>query len=63
MEFSHNGFQLNVNDTLKFVSPEEILAWKTEVQKANEFLMNKNGKGREFLGWMSLPSDIIKKSI
>jgi glucose-6-phosphate isomerase len=63
MEFSHNGFQLNVNDTLKFVSPEEILAWKTEVQKANEFLMNKNGRGREFLGWMSLPSDIIKKSI
>lgn len=63
MDFSHNGFRINVNDVLKFISPEEILAWKTEVEKAGEYLINKNGKGSDFLGWMSLPSDITKKSI
>jgi glucose-6-phosphate isomerase len=63
MEFNHNGFKFNVNDVLKFLSPEEILAWKTEVQKADELLKNKNGKGSDFLGWVNLPDEIKKKNI
>jgi glucose-6-phosphate isomerase len=63
MEFNLNGFKFNVNDVLKFLSPEEILAWKSEVQKADELLINKNGKGNDFLGWVNLPSEIKKKSI
>ena len=63
MEFNLNGFQFNVNNVLKFISPEEILAWESEVRKADDLLLNKNGKGSDFLGWVNLPSEISKKEI
>lgn len=63
MEISNNGFQISVKNVLKFISEEEILALKADTVKANELLKNKNGQGSDFLGWMSLPSEISKKNI
>lgn len=63
MEFNLNGFQFNVNNVLKFVSPEEILAWESEVRRADDMLLNKSGKGSDFLGWVNLPSEISKENI
>jgi len=63
MEFNLNGFQFSVNNILKFVSPEEILAWEPEVLKADDMLLNKSGKGSDFLGWVNLPSEISKDEI
>ena len=63
MEFNLNGFQFNVNNILKFVSPEEIFAWESEVRIADDMLLNKNGKGSDFLGWVNLPSEISKEEI
>jgi len=63
MEFNLNGFQFNINNILKFVSPEEIFAWESEVRIADDMLLNKNGKGSDFLGWVNLPSEISKEEI
>jgi len=63
MEFNLNGFQFNVNNVLKFVQPEEILAWESEVRRADNMLLDKSGKGNDFLGWMNLPSEISKDNI
>jgi glucose-6-phosphate isomerase len=63
MEFNLNGFQFNINNVLKFISPEEILAWEQEVLRSDDLLKNRNGKGSDFLGWVNLPSEISKKEI
>jgi glucose-6-phosphate isomerase len=63
MEFNLNGFQFSVNNILKFISPEEILAWEAEVLKADDMLLNKRGNGSDFLGWVNLPSEISKDEI
>lgn len=49
---------LNFDQTLGFVSNEKITSYKDELQKHNEALHNKTGKGNDFLGWVDLPSSI-----
>lgn len=52
------NISLNFDKTLSFVSNENINSFKEELQKHNEALHNKTGKGNDFLGWVNLPSSI-----
>lgn len=49
---------LNFNRTFGFIKPEAVNAYKPEVEKNNEALHLKTGKGNDFLGWVNLPSSI-----
>ncbi len=50
--------KIDISKTLGFVSSEEINQYKPQVEKALEQLHNASGKGNDFLGWLTLPSDI-----
>ncbi|MBN2523596.1 MAG: glucose-6-phosphate isomerase, partial [Bacteroidales bacterium] len=56
------GFlKLDVSQVYKFASKEEIIALQARVEKANKALHEKTGKGKDFLGWVNLPSSIDNK--
>ena len=44
-----------------FVSDSEIAAFQDKINKADEMLKNKSGKGSDFLGWLDLPVDYDKE--
>ena len=54
---------LNIEKTLGFISQENVLAYETAVQTAQEMLENGTGKGNDFLGWLHLPSSIGKAQL
>ena len=41
-----------------FVTDQEINAFQNEIDKSHKALLNKTGRGNEFLGWVNLPSEI-----
>ena len=43
-----------------FVSEEDLAAILPEVEKAHSLLVNKNGPGNDFLGWVNLPAAITE---
>ena len=45
----------------EFVKENEIAAKKDEVLKIREMLVNKTGKGNDFVGWVELPVDYDKE--
>ncbi|TKG88624.1 glucose-6-phosphate isomerase [Puteibacter caeruleilacunae] len=55
--------KLNYEKALGFVSEEKVLSFKEDLQKHNEALQNKTGKGNDFLGWVNLPSSISEEMI
>ena len=54
---------LNIEKTLGFISQENVLAYETAVETAQEMLENGTGKGNDFLGWLHLPSSIGKAQL
>jgi glucose-6-phosphate isomerase len=48
---------LQTDYILNFVSSEEILSLRNEIRHCHEALHEKKGKGNEFSGWLTLPSD------
>jgi glucose-6-phosphate isomerase len=57
------NISLNFDKTLDFVSKEAIEAYAAELQKHNEALHNKTGKGNDFVGWVNLPSSISEAEL
>lgn len=57
------NIKVNIDKVLDFVRLEEIHAFQTEINKHHKALLNKTGKGNDFLGWMDLPSEIDNKLI
>ena len=47
----------------KAVSEEAVVAYKEQVAKAQDQLVNGTGKGNDFLGWVNLPSSITPEEI
>jgi glucose-6-phosphate isomerase len=41
---------------MKFVNAQEIISYSEKVNQVNKLLYSKSGKGKEFLGWINLPS-------
>lgn len=50
--------KLNIENTLGFISKDEIDSLKSKVAACNKSLYGKSGKGSDFLGWLELPSKI-----
>ena len=55
--------KLNINNLEKFVKQYEIDAILPEVIAAQDTLNNANGKGNDFLGWITLPEEIDEDMI
>lgn len=53
-----NAIHLDIQRTRKFISAAEIEAVKPEVLKARRTLLDGNGKGNDFLGWVDLPANL-----
>ena len=55
--------KLNINNLEKFVKQDEIDAILPEVIAAQDTLNNANGKGNDFVGWITLPEEIDEDMI
>lgn len=51
------GIHLNIDGIKDFITEDELKSMEKEVFKAHDKLVNKNGKGKDMLGWMDLPSN------
>jgi glucose-6-phosphate isomerase len=50
--------KIDIEKTLDFISKDEIYSLKEKVQKSLQSLYDHTGKGNDFLGWITLPSQI-----
>jgi glucose-6-phosphate isomerase len=55
--------KLNIEKIFGFVPKETVYGYKKEIEKHNEALDNKTGKGNDFLGWVNLPSSIKESEL
>ena len=46
---------VDYSNTLSFISEKELHEIEIEIQEAHRKLVNRTGKGSDFLGWLSLP--------
>ena len=53
----HN-IKLNIDKTLDFISREQIFSFQEEMINHHQALINKTGKGNDFLGWVDLPDTL-----
>jgi glucose-6-phosphate isomerase len=52
------NLSINLKNTSKFISSEEIIAAAQQAARHLDSLNNGTGQGNDFLGWLSLPEDI-----
>lgn len=52
------SISLNLDKTFDFISKDTVESYAGQLQKHNEDLHNKTGKGNDFLGWVNLPTSI-----
>ena len=50
--------KFNANKVYGFISEEAVKGYKQAVEEAQEALHNGTGKGNDFLGWLTLPTDL-----
>lgn len=50
-------FSIDISGLRGFLKGEEISALQPEVHRAHKLLVEKNGPGAEFLGWLDLPTE------
>jgi len=55
--------KLNIEKIFGFVPKETVYGYKKEIEKHNEALDNKTGKGNDFLGWVNLPTSIKESEL
>ena len=52
------NIDLDISRALGFVSKEQIYDFQEVIDKSHQQLLNKTGKGNDFLGWVDLPTSI-----
>lgn len=52
---------INLKNTGKFISAEEIMAYAQQSVRHLDTLNSGTGPGNDFLGWISLPDDILRQ--
>ncbi len=52
------NIQLDINRALDFISKEQINAFQNTIDSNHKNLLNKTGKGDDFLGWVDLPTSL-----
>ncbi len=54
---------LNFEKTFDFISKDAVNSYAADLQKHNEALHNKTGKGNDYLGWVNLPTSITEAEL
>ncbi len=52
------NIDLDISRALEFISKEQIYDFQEVIDKSHQQLLNKTGKGNDFLGWVDLPTSI-----
>jgi glucose-6-phosphate isomerase len=55
------NIKLDINRTAGFINKDEISSFQEEINEKHAQLINKTGKGNDFLGWVDLPSSITSE--
>jgi glucose-6-phosphate isomerase len=55
------NIKIDISKTLDFTKKEEIYSLQPEINKHHRALIEKTGKGNDFLGWVDLPSSISEE--
>lgn len=58
-----NTIKLSIDKAFGFISKQAVAGYKTEVEAAMTTLHKGTGKGRDFLGWLNLPSSIDESQL
>lgn len=53
-----NSVKVDISRVSAFIDPGKINAYEAQMQKNHAAVLNKTGKGNDFLGWVDLPSNI-----
>ena len=56
-----NGVKFDYTNAKQFVSEEEIGMMKRTIEDAKKVVLEGNGAGNDFLGWVNLPVDYDKE--
>ena len=54
---------IDYGNVLKFVPEKEILSYEESCNEAVNKLLNKTGKGNDFVGWVNYPTEISEDEI
>jgi glucose-6-phosphate isomerase len=57
------NIKLLIDNSLGFISKENVMAYEKKVNECNAMLHNSTGKGNDFLGWLTLPSSTTAELI
>jgi len=57
------SLKVEINRVLDFVPKDEIFKFQENIDQHHRSILNKTGKGNEFLGWVDLPSKISDELI
>ncbi len=52
------NLKVNIDKVSDFISEKEINTFQNEIQTHFQSIINKTGKGNDFLGWVDLPNEI-----
>ena len=52
------NIKVNIQHSLNFITHEELHALQHDIDRHYYSILNKTGKGNDFLGWVELPSEI-----
>ena len=55
--------KIDYSNVLKFISEKEILAYAENCSEAVTKLLNKTGKGNDFVGWVNYPTEIAEEEV
>lgn len=55
--------KINLAHIRSFITDDQLFTYKNKVEKSFETIYDKSGAGNDFLGWVTLPSNIDKKFI
>lgn len=53
--------KVDYSNALSFIDKKELPNMENEIKEAHKLLLNKTGKGSDFLGWVSLPKEYDKE--
>jgi len=57
------AMKLDIDKLQSFVTKDDIYRHQTEIDKHHQSIINKTGKGNDFLGWVDLPSEISEAQL
>ena len=57
------NISIDISKTLGFISKEEICSLQSELSKCHSALLEKTGKGNDYLGWVHLPTSADQQLI